>query len=154
MVVCCSESSWNVLQVMVLPVVVWWWSWSNCLSGWCRWHWQKRCFSSLLGVSDYLSWLLCRYSFKVVWLFGVGELLKVCSSLGLLRWLSLHALSLGTGMHDGLALWMHVVSLFCLLWVLCGFNSCFVGTGMHDGLGMHLVWSWNGKKSVSSSCSV
>ena len=37
-------------------------------------------------------------------------------------------------MHDGLAFWMVGVSLLCLLWVMCGCNSCVFGMGMCDGL--------------------
>ena len=49
--------------------------------------------------------------------------------------------SLYIGMCDGLALQMCVVSLFCLLWVLHVFVSCFIGTGMCDGLVRCLLWS-------------
>ena len=115
---------------MELPVVVWWWSWSNCFSGWCRWCWQKRCFPGLLGLCSGWSWVLHRWGwlFLLVWSLGAVGLLEVCRSFGLLRWLSLilgmHFLAFGTGIHDGLA-W---------LWV--------------DGLGMHLKWSCNDGVSV------
>ena len=58
----------------------------------------------------------------------------------------MHFLSSGTGMHDGLALWIVGVPLFCLLWVIHVFNSSVFSMGMHDGLEMGLMWSWNGKK--------
>ena len=91
----------------------------------------------------------------VVWMFGGVEVLGFWRSVEVLRWLFLMlCVCFGTGMHNNLVPWMHVVFINCWLVLKCGHRCCLVGLGLQGVLGRCAMWSCNGEKLVSCGCRV